>query len=371
MTDREPITYEQTGVSYADMDPFKVAAQEAAATTDDNMTKFGHSVVSASRGESAFVWDEGSEYRAMVTEGLGTKNLVADAFSELGNGSSYYDKIAKDTIAMIVNDLVVVGAEPHVVTAHFSVGDSAWFEDRQRSTDLVKGWAAACDEAGAVWGGGETPTLKGIVEPGKIELSGSATGIINPKERLTLGEKLEDGDAIILLESSGIHANGLTLARTIADNLPNGYATELSDGTPYGEALLAPTHIYVQAVRALFEGGVDIHYMANITGHGWRKLMRANRDDLGYAIIDLPSPQPVFNFLQEHSGNDDQEMYGNFNMGAGYAVFLNRTHINRALTLLERIGTNALLGGFVFEGPKRVLIEPKGLAYEGESLEVR
>lgn len=367
----ESITYQQTGVNYASMDPFKVAAQEAAASTSPNIQRFGHKVVEASRGESAFVWDEGDQFRAMVTEGLGTKNLVADAMTDLNPNGRYYRKIAKDTIAMIVNDLLVVGADPHVVTAHFSVGDSGWFEDRARAQDLLDGWAESCTESGATWGGGETPTLKGIVEPGKIELSGSATGIISPKDRLTLGDKLEPGDQILLIESSGIHANGLTLARAIADRLPEGYGTKLSNGISFGEALLRPTHIYAKAIRALFEANVQITYMANITGHGWRKLMRANKD-LSYVMHDAPRPDPIFDFIQEHSGNDDKEMYGNFNMSAGYAVFLKPHQLGMAKRVVyEATGLHSIYGGNVEEGPKQVVIEQKDLIFSDDTLGVR
>jgi phosphoribosylformylglycinamidine cyclo-ligase len=373
MTERErpvtPSTYEQSGVSYADMDPFKIAAQEAALSTANNLRRLGYQEILASRGESAYVWDEGDKYGAMVTEGLGTKNLVADAMGEI-TGRTYYGRIAKDTVAMIVNDLIVVGALPKVVTAHFSVGESSWFNDKDRSESLLWGWADACDEAGATWGGGETPTLKGVLHPGVIELSGSAVGEISPKDRLCLGDKLQSGDTIILLASSGVHANGLTLARSIADGLPEGYATILPDSSTYGESLLTPTRIYVNAVRSLLEADIDIHYMANITGHGWRKLMRANRD-LSYIIDEVPKAQPIFEFIQQRAGIDDTEMYGNYNMGAGFAVIVNPDHAERALEIVRGRGCPATSGGLVHEGPKQVIIRPKQVVFEGDSLGVR
>jgi phosphoribosylformylglycinamidine cyclo-ligase len=370
-TTKEPQTYGQL-VNYADMDPFKVAAQKAATTTAHNLEDWGYEEVVASRGESAYVWKEGDKYRAMVTEGLGTKNLVADAVSELGE-ESYYEKVAQDTIAMIVNDLLVVKAEPQVVTAHFSVGDSRWFNDPKhprRQQDLIDGWAGSCELAHATWGGGETPTLKGIVEPGKIELSGTALGEIRHGALPVLGDRLEAGDDIILLGSTGIHANGLTLAREIADNLPEGYKTLLSDGTPYGEALLEPTPIYVDPLKLLFEAGVDIHYMANITGHGWRKIMRANVQ-LTYILDNIPKPQPIFDIIQEKSGNDNIEMYGNFNMGAGFAIFTAQQDTERALDLLHEEGHDAMYGGSAMEGEKRVYIPAKGVLFEEDSLQVR
>ncbi len=390
----DPISYQSTGVDYDAMDPFKRAAQLAAFETSPNIERTGLSVVERSRGESAFVLDEGDRYTAHVVEGLGTKNLVADQMRllRLANqaeiaavmqgmtGDTYYDRIAKDTVAMIINDLVTVGADPVVINAYCAVGDSAWFDDEQRAVDLVKGWKRACDESGATWGGGETPTLAGVINPATIDLAGSAYGVIRPKERLTLGDKLQEGDAIMLVESSGIHANGLSLARRIAVNiskdsevsLPEAYTTQLSDGKMYGEALLTPTHIYAGLIRELFESGVDIHYMANITGHGWRKLMRYADRDFTYRMYDVPTPQPVFDFMQKESHNDDREMYGNLNMGAGFALYVPRDMVSMVEEVaFRKQGLNVLNAGVVEKGPRQVVIEPKNLVFAADTLGVR
>lgn len=368
--EEEPITYKSTGVNYDAMDPLKRLAQLKARSTSENLNRFGMKEIEASRGESAYVWEEQDGYRAFVIEGLGTKNMVADSVRER-SGKTHYDSIAQDTVAMIVNDLIVVGAEPQVVNAYFAVGSSEWFSDEKRTKDLVEGWAKACNMAGAVWGGGETPTLKGIIDPNTIDLSGSAVGIVKPKERLTLGDKLNSGDAIFLVESSGIHANGLTLARKIASLVPEGYKTLLSDGQTYGESLLTPTHIYAALVRDLFEQGVDIHYMVNITGHGWRKLMRAERE-LSYIINQVPDPHPVFKFIQTQSRNDDAEMYGNFNMGAGFAIFIPEKDVELAQKIArEKHKLNSDNVGYVENGPRQVVIKPKGITFKGSSLGVR
>ncbi|HVZ67465.1 MAG TPA: AIR synthase-related protein [Patescibacteria group bacterium] len=393
MIQENPITYSSTGVNYDAMDPFKRNAQQEAKKTSGNLERFGFTEVERSRGESAFVIDEGDRYTAHVVEGLGTKNLVADEVRKIRlqdqsdiayntgriTRNTYYDKIAKDNVAMIINDLLTVGADPVVVNAYCAVGSSDWFDDEERSNDLTRGIREAVDEAGAVWGGGETPTLKGIVNPETIDLAGSAYGVIKPKERLTLGDKLKPGDAIILVGSSGIHANGLTLARTLAENiskkdevsLAEAYATQISDGTMYGEALLEPTHIYASLIRDLFESGIDIHYMANITGHGWRKIMRCEKD-LTYNIERIPQPQPIFEFIQQESGNDDYEMYGNYNMGAGFAIFVPREMVEDVLKIGgENHGFDMLHAGQVEEGPRQVNIKPLGLTYGAETLGVR
>src|SRR5205823_5285359 len=112
--------------------------------------------------------------------------------------------------AMVINDLVVVGAKPLVLNAYFGLGNSDWLMDQGRGENLIKGFANACDLSGVVWGGGETPSLTGIVAENAIDLAGSAVGIINPKERLILGDKIESGDAIIFIESNGMHANGIS-----------------------------------------------------------------------------------------------------------------------------------------------------------------
>lgn len=362
-------TYAASGVDYSAIDPIKVLSQQRAAETASNLSQFNASEVRASRGESAYVWEEADAYRALVIEGLGTKNLVADAVREF-TGKTHYDSIAQDTIAMIVNDLVVVGALPQVVNAYFAIGDSEWMRDEARATDLINGWGAACQSIGATWGGGETPTLKNIIEPGTIDLGGSAVGIINPKERLVLGDKLAAGDAIVLIESSGIHANGITFVRSLAEKNPDIYKTELSDGRTFGEALLTPTHLYVNLVRSLMEAGLDLHYMVNITGHGWRKLMRATAE-FSYVMQAVPPVPAEFTFMQEAAGAEAKEMYGNFNMGAGFAVYLPSEQAEQVVSAAQAQGLQAWVAGRVEAGPKQVVIEPNNITFAGDTLEVR
>jgi phosphoribosylformylglycinamidine cyclo-ligase len=361
-------SYKKAGVDYSAMDPIKVLAQKKAAGTAKNLTYHQASEVAASRGESAYVWEEADAYRALVVEGLGTKNLVADAMRD--GDTTYYDAIAQDTVAMIVNDLIVVGALPVVVNAYFAIGDSGWMSDEKRASDLINGWAHACDLAGATWGGGETPTLKGIINPDTIDLGGSAIGIINPKERLVLGDKLAAGDSIILVASSGIHANGLTLARSIGDSIPEGYKTKLSDGRSYGEAILTSTPIYVPLVRDILEAGIDVHYMVNITGHGWRKLMRATKD-FRYKLNFVPPVPTEFSFIQQQADISDEEMYGNFNMGAGFAVFVPEGQAEKTVHAIKAAGFEAWQAGLVEQGDKSVVIEPLGVTFESDSLGVR
>lgn len=344
-------------------------AQKSAQATASNLGAFGATEVGASRGESAYVWEDGDCYRALVIEGLGTKNLVADAMRKV-TGKTYYDALAQDTVAMIVNDLIVVGALPQVVNAYFALGDGAWMNDRERASDLVAGWAAACNTIGATWGGGETPALKGIINPETIDLGGSAIGVINPKDRLVLGDKLAEDDAIILVESSGIHANGISFVRHLYEKNPKLYEAKLPNGRLFGEAILTPTHLYVPLVRSVLEAGIVPHYMVNVTGHGWRKLMRANAK-FTYEIDTILEPQPEFALMQHESGVDDAEMYGNFNMGVGFALFVAAQDADTVIDLAKQNGVKAIRGGTVKRGKKQVIIKPKSLTFASETLEVR
>lgn len=363
------LTYSQTGVNYNVLDPFKKLAQKKGEETAGNLSNFQASEVEEIRGESAYVWEEEDCYRALVIEGLGTKNLVADEM-EKATGKTYYSQIAQDTVAAIVNDILTVGALPQVVGAYFGTGGADWFKNENRSKALVEGWTKACNLAECVWGGGETPGLSGIIDPETIDLAGACTGIIKPKDRFTSGAKLTPGDAILLIESSGIHANGLSLARSIADKLPERYLTQLPDGKSYGEALLIPSYIYVKVIKALFEKGIDIHYMVNITGHGWRKLMRANKEFTYFISEVTPSPV-IFDFIKKHSSGSDEEMYATFNMGAGFAVYLPADQVQKAQDAIKDAGFQSWNAGVIKEGPKKVVIEPKNIIFEAETLEVR
>jgi phosphoribosylformylglycinamidine cyclo-ligase len=364
-----PLSYEQAGVQYDLIDPLKVAAQRAAAATGAHLAQHGFAEVRESRGESAYVVDVGPFYLASIVECLGTKTLVADDMQRL-TGHSYFAGIAQDTIAMAVNDLITVGATPLVVQAYWAAGGSDWFADEQRARALVAGWKAACDVCKVAWGGGETPALAGIVESGRIDLAASCTGLINPKARLSLGENLGPGDAIVLLGSSGIHANGLSLARKLAERLPQGYLTEFEPGLRYGDALLAPTVLYAPVTEALWAAGIGVHYAANITGHGWRKLLRHPKA-LTYRIHTVPPVPPLLRFIQQQAQHDAAQAYGTLNMGAGFALFVAAQDAERAVAVAQAQGVPAWVVGSVEAGVKRLLIEPLSVVFEGDTLQLR
>ena len=363
------LDYAAAGVDYGTLDASKILAQRAARATGANLALHGAAEIEASRGESAYLVEVGGMLIASITECLGTKALVADAVRAF-SGRSHYDTIAQDTIAMAVNDLVTVGATPLSTHAYWSAGSSAWFGDKERMEDLVRGWHAACDVCGMAWGGGETPALGGVVEADRIDLAASCVGIVKGRDRLMLGEGLQPGDAIVLLASSGIHANGISLARKLAEGLPEGFGARLSDGRTFGEALLDPTVLYPPVIEALFAAGLRPHYAVNITGHGWRKLMR-HPAELEYRIRRIPPVPTVLQFLQTQGGMSARDAYGTLNMGAGFALFVARADVAAAIAIAERSGLAAWHAGDVEAGAKSLVIEPLGLTYAGSDLHLR
>ncbi|OGM12101.1 phosphoribosylformylglycinamidine cyclo-ligase [Candidatus Woesebacteria bacterium RBG_16_34_12] len=369
MNKKFQITYPISGVDYRKIDPLKILAQKAAQKTAKNISDTGFKELPQSRGESAYVIDCNQFYLASITECLGTKALVADEMRKI-TGKTYYDDIAQDTIAMAVNDIVAVGAKPISVHAYWAAGSSEWFDDEKRIRDLVNGWKKACNLSEVSWGGGETPALTGVVEKNAIDLAASCVGIIKPKSRLTLGDKLKSGDVIVVFASSGIHANGLTLARKIAEKLPKGYATKINGKSMYGEALLKPTTIYTKLIDKLFKNKIDIHYMVNITGHGWLKIMR-HPNKFTYRITKLPPVPDVLKFIVEKANLEHKDAYSSLNMGAGFAIFIPEKDVKKTLSISKKTGINAYVIGLVEKGTKQVIIEPLKIIYEGKVFKLR
>jgi phosphoribosylformylglycinamidine cyclo-ligase len=366
------LSYESSGVRYDQLDAFKRACQQAARTTAPLLKDHGYSEPATTRGESAYLIEAVDHYLAHVEEGLGTKNLVADAVYA-ATGKCFYHEIAIDTVATIVNDLATCGALPISVAMHAAVGDSGWFADARRMEALVAGWAEGCRQAGAVWGGGETPTLKGIVNPDTIVLAGSAIGKIAPKSLRIIGD-VHDGDAIIFLASSGVQTNGLSLCRLIAGKLPQGYQTPIGHGDPrtYGEALLAPSVIYVPFVRECQRRNLKLNYVAHVTGHGWRKLMRLE-EPFVYEITAPRAPLPLFKFLEQAGPISSREMYATFNQGVGFAAYVDPKSLDAVLAAAKASGYDAWLAGRVKKSGTRKAVEVPslGLTFEGDTLQVR
>jgi phosphoribosylformylglycinamidine cyclo-ligase len=365
---QEGASYRAAGVDYEALDAGKRLAMAEALATSPLLAERGGRALDASRGEPAFVFELGERTFAFVVEGLGTKSMIARQVLERLGVNRFAD-VAYDTVAAIVNDLCCVGALPLVVNAYFATGASEWYGQRQRSAALLAGWRRACADAGATWGGGESPSLPGMLAEQEIELAGAAVGVVPSGRRALLGEDLQAGDEIVLVASSGLHANGASLARLVAGRLPDGYATRLADGSSFGEALLEPSVLYAPFVAALMREGVAVTYLSHVTGHGLLKLMRPARE-LTYAVTHLPEVPAVLAFLVEQAGLDPAAAYSTFNMGAGYAVYCSPGQAEAVVDIAARLGLRAMLAGEVREGPRQVVLEPLDLRFESSQLEL-
>jgi phosphoribosylformylglycinamidine cyclo-ligase len=360
-------SYRAAGVDYDALDAGKRLAMAKALSTSSLLAARGGRALDASRGEPAFVFELGEQTFAFVVEGLGTKSIIARHVLE-GQGIDRFAQVAYDTVAAILNDLCCVGALPLVVNAYFATGASEWYLQSERYASLLEGWRRACADAGCVWGGGESPSLPGMLAADDIELAGAAVGAVPKGHSALLGGRLGPGDEIVLVASSGLHANGASLARLIAEKLPDGYATGLGD-TTFGEALLEPSVMYVPLVAALLEADVQLTYISHVTGHGLLKLMRPAKQ-LTYRIERLPEVPPVLSFLAQQAGLDAQAAYSTFNMGSGYALYCAAGEGEKVVAIAARLGLSAMLAGSVEDGPREVILESVGVRYTGDRLEL-
>jgi len=365
---RQPASYRDAGVDYETLDAGKRLAMAAALSTSPLLTAHGARALEDSRGEPAFVFELDDRALAFVVEGLGTKSIVArQVLAELG--IDRFADVAYDTVAAIVNDLCCVGALPLVVNAYFATGSSDWYREADRSRALVEGWRRGCVDAGCAWGGGESPSLAGLVDEREIELAGAAVGALPRGRAPILGEALGPGDEIVLVDSTGLHANGASLARLIAGRLHEGYATVLPSGRTLGEALLEPSAMYVGLVAALLCRDIPLTYLSHITGHGLLKLMRRPAA-LRYRIWKLPEIPEVLSLLVAEAGLDARAAYSTFNMGAGYALYCAAGAGGEIVEIAGELGLRAHIAGGVEEGPREVLLEPVSVRLDGGELEL-
>ena len=358
--------YGAAGVDYDTLDRGKRGALTEALATSSLLQSRGGRAFDDSRGEPAFVFEAGGQTLAFVLEGLGTKSIIARQVEEQ-LGVSAFDNVAYDTVAAIVNDLGCVGAVPLVVNAYFATGSSDWYRHHQRHAALLTGWREGCADAGATWGGGESPSLPELVAGDDIELAGSAVGLVPAGQPPLLGSSLRPGDEIVFIASTGLHANGSSLARMVASRLPDRYVTPLPSGRTFGEVLLDRSAIYAELVATLIASEVELHYLSHITGHGLLKLMRPSRD-LSYHITALPEVPEVLAFLVEETGMSAHEAYSTFNMGCGFAVYCAAGHGSHVVGLAEGLELPAHVAGTVHEGPRRVVLEPVDVVFENADM---
>jgi phosphoribosylformylglycinamidine cyclo-ligase len=358
--------YRAAGVDYSILDEGKRDALAEALTTSPLLAAHGARAIDESRGSSAFLFELGRRTLALVVEGLGTKSMIARQVYAR-TGSNHFGDVAYDTVAAIVNDLCSVGALPLVVNAYFATGASQWYRESERTEALLEGWRRACVDADCAWGGGESPSLPGLVDEGEIELAGAAVGVVPEGRTPILGESLKAGDEIVLVASSGLHANGASLARLLAGQLPDGYATALPSGVTLGAALLEPSLLYVPLMSALVRAGHELSYVSHVTGHGLLKLMRPAKS-LTYRIESLPEVPEVLSFLVTQAGMDAHAAYSTFNMGSGYALYCPAGRGEAVVRIAEGLGLRALLAGHVEDGPRQVILEPVGVHFASEEL---
>ncbi|MDA8292578.1 MAG: AIR synthase-related protein [Actinomycetota bacterium] len=360
--------YERAGVDYATLDAAKRRALASALATTPFAAARGARLEDSSRGEPAVVVEVAGVTLGFVLECLGTKSTIAREYEAL-TGADRFEAIGYDTVAAVVNDCCCVGALPFVVNAYFATGSAAWYEGT-RHESLVAGFRRGCEDSGAAWGGGESPTLAGLVAADAIDLAGSAVGIVPEGTAPLLGAALAPGDEIVLVASSGLHANGASLARAVATGLPDGLLTPLPSGRLLGEALLDASVVYVALVEGALRAGIGLHYVSHVTGHGMRKLMRAERE-LTYRVTRLPPVPEVLAFLASRAGLSPRESYGTVNMGAGLACFVAPGAGEPLVKVAEALGYSAAVSGVVEEGPRRVVLEPVGVEYGSSELDLR
>ncbi len=301
---------------------------------------------------------------AFSTDGVGTKTIVAQMVDR-------YDTIGIDCIAMNVNDILCVGAEPLSLVDYLAVAeaDPAFLEE------IGRGLAAGAAQARISISGGEIAQLPEIIaseRPGRgFDLVGTAVGIV-PLDRLIVGQAIAPGDVIVGLASNGIHSNGLSLARktlfgtaglTVATRPP-----ELDQNL--GEELLRPTRIYAREVGAMLAAGLAIRGLAHITSDGFLNLCRFSSAEVAYRIEWLPETPPIFSLIQRLGGIATAEMYSTFNMGIGFCVVVAPHDADRALQIAAEEGTDAwIIGRCVAPdaslAPRAVVVVPAGLVGSG------
>jgi phosphoribosylformylglycinamidine cyclo-ligase len=254
-------------------------------------------------GHFAGLIDFGEYVLALAVDGVGTKMLIADELAD-------WRTVGIDCIAMNVNDLYVMNLEP-VAFVDYIATDALSVEKMEQ---IGKGLDEGARRANMNIVGGETATLKGLVNG--LDLAGTCLGA-QRKDRIVTGESIAEGDLIVGVPSSGIHSNGLTLARRVVESCAS-YATELENGKTIGEELLTPTRIYNEVLRVT--DACTVHGMCHITGGGLLNFLRLG--NFGFSITDPLEVPEVFRWLQETGNIGTVEMYRTFNMGMGYAFIV-------------------------------------------------
>ncbi|MBQ7979008.1 MAG: phosphoribosylformylglycinamidine cyclo-ligase [Candidatus Methanomethylophilaceae archaeon] len=332
-------TYEKSGVS---IDQKSNAIKALVDKLEYRREGLGQNVRMS--GLFASLIDFGDKYITLATDGVGTKLMIAEALNK-------WDTVGIDCIAMNVNDTICVNAEPTSFVDYIAIDKPN--EDITR--EIGKGLQKGAELSNMEIVGGEIAVLPEIVNG--VDLSGTCLGYV-AKDRIITGETCEEGDLIIALRSSGIHSNGLTLARKIVEANNIGWNDNVSGlSKSIGEELLTPTEIYVRQVLEI-TSNFKVHGLVDITGGGLRNILRMKKG-LQYVISDPVKPAPIFTKLQELGEVEDKEIYQTLNMSMGFTIIAPADDAEQ----IAKKYSNAEIVGRVQKGDG-VLLEPGNILYD-------
>ena len=280
------------------------------------------------------------------TDGVGTKLKIAFLMDK-------HDTVGIDCVAMCVNDIICGGAAPMFFLDYIACGKN----DPERIAQIVTGITEGCRQSECALVGGETAEMPGFYPVDEYDLAGFSVGIVD-EEKIIDGKKLAEGDVLIGLASTGVHSNGFSLVRKVFDveNVDLKAPMAELEGKSLGETLLAPTRIYVKAVKSLLKEGVDIHAISHITGGGfYENVPRMMTEGLTAQIqLDTFPRLPIFNLIQAKGNIPDRDMYNTFNMGIGMILALPADQAEKALEVLKAAGETAYQIGKVVAGEDSV-----------------
>lgn len=282
------------------------------------------------------------------TDGVGTKLKIAFLMDK-------HDTVGIDCVAMCVNDVICCGAKPLFFLDYIACGKNV----PEKIADIVKGVAEGCVQAGSALIGGETAEMPGFYPVDEYDLAGFSVGVVD-KSKVLDKEKMQAGDVIIALPSSGVHSNGFSLVRKVFDVENADLKAPVAElgGKSLGETLLTPTKIYVKPMLKLFES-VTVKGVSHITGGGfYENIPRCFRK--GYsAKIEKSAVKilPVFRYLQQVGNIPERDMFNTFNMGVGMIAVVDREEAQKALDVLQASGENAYIIGEVVEGDQGVIMD--------------
>ena len=279
------------------------------------------------------------------TDGCGTKVKLSIVMDK-------HDTIGIDAVAMCVNDIACAGGEPLFFLDYIACGKNY----PEKIADIVKGVAEGCLQSEAALIGGETAEHPGLMPEEDYDLAGFAVGVADKKDMIT-GENLTDGDVLIGMASSGVHSNGFSLVRKIFEITKESLDTYYDElGTTLGEALIAPTKIYVKAMKSVKNAGVTVKGCSHITGGGfYENIPRMLPDGVSAKVNKDSYPVlPIFKLLQKTGGIEEKMMYNTYNMGLGMVLALDPKDVDTAIKAIEEAGEKAYVVGEIIEGDKQV-----------------